>query len=427
MMNTRRTSFSTLFKGVGGEVRSVCLDAFGNETREGRTFYVITDVIRCVSVVGLERASDIWRFEISASVKKQTAAPMTFTHRDYALAEFTFHRTAVPVATFDSILVIIAHLRNRKARAFRALFPALFPPADADSSLLSDTESDLPNGSPVVGRQSSSPPPSHRFPSLAARFALPQQNLPPGPPAPQQSPPPGPLAPQPPPLPAGPPNSNPTDPQPIPTFGSLPRSSPSASQPRAVGEESQPSFPSSSIPEGACKRRRTTRPPSGVIPDQIKGVVRERTEMFSNLFDKYLEIQDRVVDRSAQARMCGMLLDTAGMLSTPTTAPYGTTGFVYCLQSDAYPDLLKIGRSKNVTERLAAFNTGCAPMPLRLVAQVKTLNAVRDEKRAHAHFASVRKEGEYFRTTVAEVQTFFNHHITPTYLDELEAEGEDSC
>ena len=128
--------------------------------------------------------------------------------------------------------------------------------------------------------------------------------------------------------------------------------------------------------------------------------------------------------------MCGIIMDTINLVPVGvkpvSTSPNEaervrkSVGFVYCMESDAFPGLVKIGRSKNVTERLSALNTGCAPKPLRVVGKAKTLNAVRDEKHAHLHFAHVRGEGEYFSTSVAEVNAFFDKEISRRYIDELE-------
>lgn len=86
-------------------------------------------------------------------------------------------------------------------------------------------------------------------------------------------------------------------------------------------------------------------------------------------------------------------------------------GYVYGTQSDAFPGLVKIGRTYNLNARLVALNIGCAPKPHGYVAIAPTYDAVRDEKMTHAYFATVREEGEFFRVTAEELRCFLEHHV----------------
>ena len=92
--------------------------------------------------------------------------------------------------------------------------------------------------------------------------------------------------------------------------------------------------------------------------------------------------------------------------------------YVYCTESDAFPNLRKIGRTGDLASRLNSLNTGCAPLPHRYVAVAPTYHPVRDEKMALAYFDDVREEGEFIRASVASVQAFFDRYITPEYNDE---------
>ena len=87
--------------------------------------------------------------------------------------------------------------------------------------------------------------------------------------------------------------------------------------------------------------------------------------------------------------------------------------------SDAFPGLIKIGRTDDLNARLKALNTSCAPSPHHYVAVSQTFDNVRDEKMAHAFFESCRKEGEFFEVTVEEVQRLFHNIITLQYNKEL--------
>lgn len=98
--------------------------------------------------------------------------------------------------------------------------------------------------------------------------------------------------------------------------------------------------------------------------------------------------------------------------------------YIYASVSAAFPGLIKIGRTTDLVSRISSLNTGCAPKPHRLVAVVPTFNAVRDEKMAHAFFADLREEGEFFRTSVESVERFFELHILPEYKAELQTQSQ---
>ena len=92
--------------------------------------------------------------------------------------------------------------------------------------------------------------------------------------------------------------------------------------------------------------------------------------------------------------------------------------YIYATKSEAFPGLIKIGRAQDVEARLAQLNTGCAPLPHKVVAVVKTYNYVRDENIAHGFFAHKRREREFFEVTIEEVRSFFRNHILPQFMDE---------
>ncbi len=93
--------------------------------------------------------------------------------------------------------------------------------------------------------------------------------------------------------------------------------------------------------------------------------------------------------------------------------------YVYGTKSEAFPNLIKIGRTSNVSARLTSLNTGCAPAPHCIVAVSPTLDAPRDEAWAHVFFSSSRREGEFFEVTVEEVKAFFMNSIMVKYQLEL--------
>ncbi len=95
--------------------------------------------------------------------------------------------------------------------------------------------------------------------------------------------------------------------------------------------------------------------------------------------------------------------------------------YVYAMESDAFPGLIKIGRTKNLMSRLQSSFTFTAPSPFRVLFSVETLCSERDESLAHLHFASQRECGEFFRVKAYEVQRFFNRVIQPVFKSELAA------
>ena len=96
-----------------------------------------------------------------------------------------------------------------------------------------------------------------------------------------------------------------------------------------------------------------------------------------------------------------------------------TTEYVYATKSDAFPGLIKIGKTVNIAKRLAQMNTGCAPSPHYVVAVAPTLNYTRDEQTAHAFFADKRRDGEFFEVSETEVTNYFCTHIMAQYQAEL--------
>lgn len=104
-----------------------------------------------------------------------------------------------------------------------------------------------------------------------------------------------------------------------------------------------------------------------------------------------------------------------------------SASWIYGTQSDAFPGLIKIGRSINVKARISSGNTFCAPTPHIVIAAAPTFNAVRDEQAAHEHFADFRAAGEFFSISVDSLKSYFSEVTTPLYKSELQALVEDLC
>lgn len=94
------------------------------------------------------------------------------------------------------------------------------------------------------------------------------------------------------------------------------------------------------------------------------------------------------------------------------TAP---ESYVYLLQSAAFPDYVKIGRTQNIHKRLSQLNGSMPEHPYELVTYFTSFDSVRDEAEAHQHFAKYRTVREFFKIKKEEVIPYFlkkqNHII----------------
>lgn len=344
---------SNLFRYAHGDVRCVKLQQPLDEF-----YYCISDVIRIVCEVGSERATEIWK-TLPDSLKSALPAG--------SIAEFIFHRSAVPVATYTALKQIIGEIKGSKADNFRAIHSDIFstiPSACSPSPLASP----CPPPRTFYGTQSKIPALWEKVDSTGARG----------------------------------------DSQQVAGDG-------------GVKMEDDGGFTGMDCdPPVEEKQKDKKRKPA---LNTMSGL-RSRCDFTSNLLHQYKIAQETIPNAAHRDQMCAELMNTLKMLPDGDDAfaveAKSSVGYVYCLVSDAYPGRVKLGRTKNLDERLSALNTGCAPKPLRVALSVKTLNPMRDEKRTHTYFASVRREGEYFQTSVAEVRAFFDEHITPDYIKELE-------
>jgi hypothetical protein len=114
------------------------------------------------------------------------------------------------------------------------------------------------------------------------------------------------------------------------------------------------------------------------------------------------------------AAACANLLEKACLYRELPQAAY-----LYATKSEAFPGLIKIGKSSDLTASLACLNTGCAPEPHYTVAVVPTFDAQRDKAWVHEYFKSSRREGEFFNVSHAEIKAFFNNQIMAKYQLEL--------
>jgi hypothetical protein len=144
----------------------------------------------------------------------------------------------------------------------------------------------------------------------------------------------------------------------------------------------------------------------------------------ADILSRYILGEDSLVEEIKQNKQIGPVAacsnlahKAAAKASQYTEMPQAS--YVYGTKSDAFPGLVKIGRSCDITARLASLNTACAPAPHYIVAVAPTFNAVRDEALAHTFFSSSRKEGEFFEVEPEAVKSFFTNHIMAQYQVEL--------
>lgn len=114
------------------------------------------------------------------------------------------------------------------------------------------------------------------------------------------------------------------------------------------------------------------------------------------------------------AAACTSLLEKACLYKELPQATY-----LYATKSEAFPELIKIGRASDMEANLSTLNTGCAPAPHYTVAVVPTFNAVRDKAWAHEFFMEDRQEGEFFKISDEQVKAFFGGQVMAKYQLEL--------
>jgi len=95
------------------------------------------------------------------------------------------------------------------------------------------------------------------------------------------------------------------------------------------------------------------------------------------------------------------------------------SSWIYGTQSNAFPGLIKIGRSKNTKARLSSGNTFCAPDPHVIIAAAPTFNATRDEDAAHIFFNEFRVAGEFFKISESSLKDYFMQVTTQQYQRDL--------
>jgi T5orf172 domain. len=83
-------------------------------------------------------------------------------------------------------------------------------------------------------------------------------------------------------------------------------------------------------------------------------------------------------------------------------------GYVYFICDPKFPNEVKIGRARDVTKRIASFNTG-RPRDLKLIRKIYSGNYKVFETDIHNYFKNQRIKREWFEITKEELADFFNN------------------
>lgn len=76
-------------------------------------------------------------------------------------------------------------------------------------------------------------------------------------------------------------------------------------------------------------------------------------------------------------------------------------GFIYIAGNKLFPDYVKIGRTKNIRQRMKKLGTG-VPEPYNVLHCELVINAVEVETRLHREFSFYKKNGEWFEISNIE-------------------------
>ena len=134
---------------------------------------------------------------------------------------------------------------------------------------------------------------------------------------------------------------------------------------------------------------------------------------------KEVEENKNMGKKRSYAKFMNTVLEDAKKTMDEELKEIPSTAYIYATYSEAFPGLLKIGRSKDVKARLSSANTFTAPAPHRLLCMAPTFDAVRDEAATHVQFAKFRREGEFFEVEGKDVEAYFTTVITSWYQHEL--------
>ena len=81
--------------------------------------------------------------------------------------------------------------------------------------------------------------------------------------------------------------------------------------------------------------------------------------------------------------------------------------FIYAVNSQSFPDLIKIGKADNISKRLVSLNTSMPVHPYTLVVSFGSFDSMKSEREAHRHFNEQRAGKEFFKISVSQAKLYF--------------------
>jgi hypothetical protein len=157
-------------------------------------------------------------------------------------------------------------------------------------------------------------------------------------------------------------------------------------------------------------------------------IAKEFTQKAAEVLTRYFDGDMSLVDEIKNNRCIGPEVACVMFISSAAASAkrkresneMPKSDWIYGTESEAFPGLIKIGRSGDVKVRLSSGNTFCAPEPHTLIAAAPTFDPKRDEEAAHEHFGEFRVEGEFFRISEAALRLYFTEVLLPIYHRELD-------
>ena len=157
------------------------------------------------------------------------------------------------------------------------------------------------------------------------------------------------------------------------------------------------------------------------------GDIETRSRLLRDVVNDYIMIEERIKNNEARKELGDMILTNArniNLNSLPRKKQPDEYEFIYCFQCEEKPEIVKIGRSKDVQRRLYQVNKYYKDRGISLSFQhnysTQTLDPARDERAAHLNFQDVRVpgDGELFTISPEIVNDYFKQVIDPLFLKE---------
>lgn len=91
------------------------------------------------------------------------------------------------------------------------------------------------------------------------------------------------------------------------------------------------------------------------------------------------------------------------------------TKYIYACESEKQLGLIKIEKTRGVTQRVRDYHWPRDSKPDNVLCLVPTLYPNRDEQHAHEYFKDKRVTGKYFNVSYQEVMNYFQEQLIVSY------------